>query len=65
MCVYLALSEFNEHVRHLTSEESIDPLMNQFLQSISTDFDEVLTLITEEKRKASEVNTLNICFLFH
>ena len=54
--VVLALSEFNEHVRHLSSEETLDELIDNLLRYLKSNLDDVLTLITEEKRKASEVS---------
>lgn len=50
----VALSEFNEYIRHLTSEESVDELV----QSMKSNLDDILVLITEEKRKASEVSPI-------
>ncbi|CAF1172950.1 unnamed protein product [Rotaria sordida] len=55
---FLALSEFNEHVRHLSSQEEIDQLMENFLQYLKSNLNDVLALITEEKRKSSENITL-------
>jgi hypothetical protein len=55
---FLALSEFNEHVRQLSSEEIIDGLMENLLQYLKSNLDDILALITEEKRKASENITL-------
>jgi hypothetical protein len=54
---FVALSEFNEHVRQLSSEEIIDDLMENLLQYFKSNLDDILALITEEKRKASEVRT--------
>lgn len=56
MISLLALSEFNEHVRHLSSQEEIDQVVENFLQHVKSNLNDVLELITEEKRKSSEVN---------
>jgi hypothetical protein len=37
-------------------EETIDELIENLLQSLKSNLDDVLALITEEKRKASEVS---------
>ena len=52
---FLALSEFNEYVRHLTSPEQLNELMESLLPSLKSNLDDVLALIIEEKRKSSEV----------
>lgn len=51
----LALTEFNEYTRHLTSEENLDEFIEKLLQDLKSNLDDILALITEEKRKASEV----------
>ncbi len=58
-CYSLALSEFNEHVRKLPSQEKIDELIQNLLQSLKSNLDDVLALITEEKRKSSEVRKMS------
>ncbi|CAM4797005.1 unnamed protein product [Rotaria magnacalcarata] len=55
---FLALSEFNEHVRQVSSQELIDELMENLLQYLNSNLNDILTLITEEKRKSSENITL-------
>ena len=55
--VFVALSEFNEHARRLSPQEKLDALMDDFLQRIQSNLDDVLALITEEKRKSSEVRS--------
>ncbi|CAF4192822.1 unnamed protein product, partial [Rotaria sp. Silwood2] len=55
---FLALSEFNEHVRHLSSQEEIDQLMENIRQDLKSNLNDVLALMTEEKRKSSENITL-------
>ncbi|CAF3637003.1 unnamed protein product [Rotaria socialis] len=55
---FLALSEFNEHVRQVSSQELIDELMENLLQYLNSNINDILTLITEEKRKSSENITL-------
>jgi hypothetical protein len=52
----LALREFNEHVRHLSSQEKIGELIESIIQYLQSNLDDVLALITEEKRKSSEVS---------
>jgi hypothetical protein len=61
----LALSEFNEHVRHLSSEETIDELIENLLQYLKSNLDDVLALITDEKRKASEVSNDFLLFFIY
>ncbi len=56
---WVALSEFNEHVRKLLSQEKIDELIENLLQSLKSNLDDVLALITEEKRKSSEVRKMS------
>lgn len=51
----LALSEVNEYVRHLSTKEEIHQLMHEVLRAFKSNFDEILLLIGEEKRKGSEV----------
>ncbi|CAF4520418.1 unnamed protein product, partial [Rotaria sp. Silwood2] len=41
---FLALSEFNEHVRHLSSQEEIDQLMENILQDLKSNLNDVLAL---------------------
>ncbi|UJR08114.1 hypothetical protein I4U23_012391 [Adineta vaga] len=55
---FLALSEFNEHVRQLSSQEKLDELMENLLQTLKSNLDDIVTLISEEKRKSSENITL-------
>ncbi|CAF4032087.1 unnamed protein product, partial [Adineta steineri] len=55
---FLALSEFNEHVRQLSSQEKLGELIENILLSLKSNLDDVLPLITEEKRKTSENTTL-------
>lgn len=52
---FLAVSEFNEYVRHLSSPEQLKELMDNLLPSFKSNMEDVLALITEEKRKSSEV----------
>ncbi|CAF3652565.1 unnamed protein product [Rotaria sp. Silwood1] len=55
---FLALSEFNEYIRHLTSQEEIDQLIENLLQYLKSNLNDILALIIEEKRKSSENITL-------
>ncbi|CAF1560592.1 unnamed protein product [Rotaria sp. Silwood1] len=55
---FLALSEFNEYIRHLTSQEEIDQLIENLLQNLKSNLNDILALIIEEKRKSSENITL-------
>ncbi|CAF0988647.1 unnamed protein product [Adineta ricciae] len=55
---FLALSEFNEYVRQLPSPEKLDDLIENLLQGLNSSLDNVVGLISEEKRKASENITL-------
>ena len=55
--VYVALSDFNEHVRRLSPQEKLDALLDDLLQRLQSNLADVLALITEEKRKSSEVRS--------
>ena len=55
--VVVALSEFNEYVRRLSPQEKLDAFLDDLLQRIQSNLDDVLALITEEKRKSSEVKS--------
>lgn len=50
----LALSEFNEYVRRTSSP---DQLMETLLQALKSNLDDVVAMISEEKRKSSEVRS--------
>ena len=55
--VYVALSDFNEHVHRLSPQEKLDALLDDLLQRLQSNLADVLALITEEKRKSSEVRS--------
>jgi hypothetical protein len=54
---FLALVEFNEHAHRLTSTEQVDEFMNNLVQTVSSNVDDILVMMTDEKRKSSEVSS--------